>query len=220
MAPKFKFTRQQIIEAAFKCVRRNGWEELTTRSLANELGSSARPIYSFFRSMAELEEEIVKKSVQLLFDYMTRLNTGDPWHDHGIGYVFFAVEEKHLFRNITDEKHIALYKKYGDVIWATLTDQLSDYPLFMELTADQVYLIQLQRWLFAHGLAFAAGNPPPDTWTSEKIVSIMQSGSMAIYTGLMVQFEKTVKNQANKGVSNGRNRSEKNGVSDCRHENE
>ena len=188
MPPKFKFTKQQIIESAFRLVRENGWEAFTTRSLAEALGASARPIYSFFSSMAELEEEIVRLSVDLLYDYMTRRQTGDPWHDHGIGYVFFAMEEKHLFRSITDEKHITLFKKYGDVIWATLTGQLADYQPFEGLTQDQVYQIQLQRWLFAHGLAFSASTPPPDTWTPDKIVSIMQSGSLAIYSGLKCQF--------------------------------
>ena len=204
MPPKFKFTRTQIIDSAFNLVRKNGWEALTTRSLADELGSSARPIYSFFSSMSDLEEEIVQKSVDLLYDYMTRPTTGDPWHDHGIGYVIFAMEEKHLFRSITDEKHIAYFKKYGDIIWATLTGLLADYAPFKGLTEDQVYQVQLQRWLFSHGLAFSASNPPPDTWTSPKIVSIMQSGSVAIYSGLLCQFQSTANNTSNQGGRDGR----------------
>lgn len=220
MPPKFKFTREQIIESAFNLVRRNGWQALTTRSVAEELGASARPIYSFFSSIAELEEEIVKKAVNLLHDYMIQQRTGDPWHDHGIGYVMFAMEEKHLFRIINDEKHIALFKKYGDIIWASLTDSLSEYPPFQSLTEEQIYQIQLQRWLFAHGLAFSASNPPPDTWTPDKIVSIMQSGSTAIYAGLSNQFATTEKSLCKKGGRNGRKGSKKNGAADCGHEDE
>ena len=193
MPPKLKFTKEQIIDAAFHLVRKNGWQALTTRALADALGASARPIYSFFSSMAELEEEIVKKAVALLHDHMSRQRTDDPWHDHGIGYVMFAMEEKQLFRCINDEKHIALFKKYGDIIWTTLTDSLSDYPPFRELKEEQVQKIQLQRWLFAHGLAFAASNPPPDTWTSDLIVSTMQSGSRAIYAGMVQQFDSRTK---------------------------
>ena len=193
MPPRFKFTREQIIAAAFDLVRRSGWNALTTRSLAKELGSSARPIYSFFESIGALEEEVVRKAVDQLYAYMKQPRTGDPWHDHGIGYVVFAMEEKALFRSINDENHIGLFKKYGDMIWDTLTASLSDYPPFRDLTQDQVYQIQLQRWLFAHGLAFSASNPPPDTWTIEKIIVIMQSGSMAIYSGLLDQFASTQK---------------------------
>ena len=127
MPPKFKFSREEIIEAALTIVRQGGWPALTTRSLAGALDASARPIYSFFGSMAEVEEEVVKKTVDLLYRRMLRKETGDPWYDHGIGYVLFAKEEKALFRAVNDERHIALFKRYGDRIWETLTAALSDY---------------------------------------------------------------------------------------------
>ena len=184
MPPKFKFTKEQIVESAFNIVRRKGWAGLTTRSLAEELGSSARPIYSFFKSMGELEEELVKKAVELLYECMVVERTGDPWIDHGIGYVMFAQEEKHLFRGINNEKNIKYFKKYGDLIWNTLTSSLSDYPAFQGLSAEHIYKIQGTRWLFAHGLAFQVSNPPPETWDIKTIVTVMQEGSLAILDGL------------------------------------
>ena len=189
MPPKFKFTRDEIVEAALTVVRQGGWPALTTRSLADALGASARPIYSFFESMAEVEEAVVEKTVDLLYRRMIRKETGDPWHDHGIGYVLFAMEEKALFRAVNDERHIALFKTYGDVIWESLTAALENYPPFAGLTADQIDRIQLHRWLFAHGMAFSVSNPPPDTWAREKIVAAMREGSQAIYDGLRLQFQ-------------------------------
>jgi AcrR family transcriptional regulator len=188
MPPKFKFTKDRIIEAAFDLVRENGWQGLTTRTLAGALGTSARPIYSFFDAMTELEEEIVKKAVELLHKYMQRKKTADPWHDHGIGYVMFAVQEKYLFQSINDEKHISFFKKYGDLIWATLTASLSDYPPFQGLSDEQIYRIQIHRWLFAHGLAFSACNTLPEIWSPERIVLMIQEGSQAIYTGMVNKF--------------------------------
>jgi len=189
MPPKFKFTREEIIEAALTIVRQAGWAALTTRSLADALQASARPIYSFFGSMAEVEEAVVKKTVDLLHRRMLRKETGDPWHDHGIGYVLFAMQEKALFRAVNDEKHIPLFKAYGNIIWETLTTALADYPPFAGLSAEQVGRIQLHRWLFAHGMAFSVSAPPPDTWTKAKIVAAMQEGSQAIYHGLRQQFQ-------------------------------
>lgn len=193
MPPKFKFTKDQIVESALNIVRKGGWEALTTRFLAEELGSSARPIYSFFRSMVELEEEISKKGVDLLYKYMIQKRTGDPWHDHGIGYVMFAQDEKCLFRGLNDEKHIKYYKEYGELIWNTLTNSLSDYQPFQGLSEEQIYQIQLTRWLLAHGLAFQVSNPPPGVWDDEKIVFTMQQGSSAILEGLKQQFASTTK---------------------------
>ena len=176
------------MDSAFEIVRRKGWVALSTRSLAGELGSSSRPIYSFFSAMTELEEEIVKKAVDLLYRYMIRRRTGDPWLDHGIGYVMFALKEKHLFRAVNDENHIVYFKKYGDLIWNTLTSSLADYPAFQGLSEEHIYKIQVTRWLLAHGLAFQASNPPPGTWDIKTIMRVMQEGSLAILDGLRNQI--------------------------------
>ena len=189
MPPKFKFTKEEIVDAAFKIVRRGGWSALTARSLGSELGASSRPIYSFFNSMTELEEDVVKKAVDLLFQFMSRERTEDPWIDHGIGYVMFASVEKHLFRAVNDENHIAYFKKYGDLIWDRLTSSLSDYPGFQGLTAGQIFKVQGHRWLFAHGLAYQASNPPPGVWDDDTLITVMREGSMAILDGLKDQFQ-------------------------------
>ncbi|MCP4692067.1 MAG: TetR/AcrR family transcriptional regulator [Desulfobacterales bacterium] len=199
MPPKFKFTRDEIIDAGFKIVREKGFGGFSTRSLASELGSSSRPIYSFFKSMAELEEVLVEKGVALLYETMIRERTGDPWLDHGIGYVMFAATEKPLFRSLNDENHIDLFKEYGDRIWLTLTLSLSDYPRFQGLTEEQLGKIQVTRWLFAHGMAFQANNPPSDTWGEEEIVACMRDGSIAIYDGLKKQFDALDETNGQKG---------------------
>lgn len=188
MPPKFKFTKEQIVAAAFKLVRENGWKALTTRSLALELGSSARPIYSFFNSMVALEEEVSKKGVDLLYQYMVPERTGDPWHDHGIGYVLFAQNEKCLFRSLNDEDHIKYFKTHGEVIWDTLTKFLSDYQPFKGLTDEQIYQVQLTRWLLAHGLAVQVSTHQPGVWDDERVVLIIKQGSTAILEGLKRQF--------------------------------
>ena len=190
MPPKFKFTREEILEAAFNLVRRKGWAGLTTRALADLLGSSARPIYSFFKSIKAMEEDIIKKAVDLLYDTMVMERTGDRWHDHGIGYVMFARQEKHLFRCMNDEAHIVYFKEYGDRIWLTLTDSLDDYQPFSGLASEQILKIQVTRWLFVHGLAFQVNNPPPDIWNTENIISTIQDGSNAILKGIRSEIPK------------------------------
>ena len=193
MPPKFKFTQTQIIEAAFELVRKSGWKALTTRSLADELGSSARPIYSFFNSIVELEQEVSKKGVDLLYQYMIPERTGDPWHDHGIGYVLFAQNEKCLFRSMNDANHIKYYKAYGEIIWNTLTESLADYQPFKGLTDEQIYQVQLTRWLLAHGLAVQVSTHPPGVWDDESVILIIRQGSTAVLDGLKRQFRRESK---------------------------
>lgn len=51
MPPKFKFTRDEITNAALNVTRKNGISGLTARALAAELGCSVKPIFGLFKNM-------------------------------------------------------------------------------------------------------------------------------------------------------------------------
>ena len=184
MPPKFKFTAEQILHTARDLVREQGWPALSTRSLAQALGTSARPIYSFFKSMDALEQALVLEALNLMYTHMTTVVTGDPWIDHGIGYVMFARKESHLFRGSNNEKNIRHFKAYGDGVWKRCTDSLKGYDGFKGLSEQEIYNVQLTRWLLCHGLAFQVSNPPPRTWDDEAIIRVVEEGSFAILRGL------------------------------------
>ena len=58
MAPKNKFTKEEMTEAALRVVRSLGGSGLTAKTLADELGTSTQPIFTAFGSM-----EGVRKAV-------------------------------------------------------------------------------------------------------------------------------------------------------------
>ena len=55
MPPRAKFSREEITDAAFAIVRAEGMQALTARSLGDALGSSARPIFTVFQNMEEVQ---------------------------------------------------------------------------------------------------------------------------------------------------------------------
>ena len=65
MPPKVKFTREEIIRAALDIVRETGPEGLTARSLAARLGCSVKPIFGLFRSMEEVQQEVLAAGYRL-----------------------------------------------------------------------------------------------------------------------------------------------------------
>ena len=93
-----------------------------------------------------------------------------------------------LFRSLNDDDHIQYFKAHGEIIWNTLTESLSDYPPFKGLTDEQIYQVQLTRWLLAHGLAVQVSTHPPGVWDDERVVLIIRQGSTAILEGLRQQF--------------------------------
>jgi len=158
MPPKQRFNAEDIINAAFNVVRQKGWEGLSARSIAKELGSSTRPIYSYLDSMKNLEEEVVKKALDLFYEYLTADVTGDKWLDQAIGYVTFAIEEKQLFRCINDAKHAKIQRRHTRQMWESLGSDLSDYELFKNMTDSQVTRAREMRWFFIHGLSSLVNN--------------------------------------------------------------
>ena len=55
MAPRNKFTREEMIEAALRVVQKKGSSALTARAIADELGVSTQPIFTCFNTMEEAQ---------------------------------------------------------------------------------------------------------------------------------------------------------------------
>ena len=183
MPPKPKLTKDDITDAAFNHVRKNGWKGLTARSLAEDLNTSTKPIYFYFNSMTELEEMVVKMIMDKILIYTTANRTGDTWIDQGMGVVLFAIEEKHLFRAIFDDKHVEARKKFSIHVWATVKKDIEDYPLFKGLGENQVEMIRRARWVYIHGLA-SLMNISNWPWTKENVpllAHMIKRVSHAIY---------------------------------------
>lgn len=78
MPPKPRFTREEIVDAALDIVSRKGIEALTARELGEALGSSARPIFTVFRSMEELQQEVRSAAMRRFKSYAGRTMPGVP----------------------------------------------------------------------------------------------------------------------------------------------
>ena len=58
MAPKFKFTKEEILEVTLDFIRINGIKEISARTIARELNASTKVIFSLFGSMENLIREV------------------------------------------------------------------------------------------------------------------------------------------------------------------
>jgi len=181
MPPKPKLRKDDIVEIAFDHVRKYGWEGLTARYLAEKLNTSTKPIYFHFSSMKEIEEAVVKNAMDLILKYTTTSRTGDPWIDHSVGVVMFAVEEKHLFRSIFDEKHVEVRKKHSVQVWSTGEESLTDHPLFKDLNDHQIEIIRRVRWIFTHGLASLLNISNWQFEGEERLIQAIERISRAVY---------------------------------------
>ncbi len=99
MPPKVKFTKDEIVNAALNVARAKGLTAVTTRDIAAELQVSTRPIFTYFKSMSEVREEILHAAEKNYQEYLSiGLRENIPFFGFGMQHLRFACEEPQLYR--------------------------------------------------------------------------------------------------------------------------
>ncbi len=153
MPPRVKFSREEIIAAALDIVREGGMTALTARSLAAELGSSAKPVFGLFENMQEVQNEVMLAANAEYQSFLrTEMMRGiyKPYKASGMAYIAFARKEKELFkllfmRDRTDERIDAKDDSIDDII-AIISRNTG-------LSEEDARLFHLEMWIFVHGIA-------------------------------------------------------------------
>lgn len=98
MPPKPKFTREQLVDAAYDLVKEQGVEALVARELAKRLNTTTTPIFTFFHSMDELRAEVYSLAVERITVYLREsFNYVPTFKEFGIRWVRIARYEPHLY---------------------------------------------------------------------------------------------------------------------------
>lgn len=156
MPPKAKFTKEEIVAAALRVVESEGIEALTARTLASELGSSPRPIFTVFDGMDDVVEEVNKRANVIYGDYVKNgLEERLAFRGVGLAYIRFARERPRLFRLLfmqerkerpNVESVLRGIEEHYEQIMASIVDE---YHINTE-KAEELYL---NLWIFLHGIA-------------------------------------------------------------------
>ena len=97
--PKPKFTKEEITQAALELVSEKGMASLTARDLGARLGSSARPVFTVFQSMEEVQRPVRDAAMERLRGFIaTAPENLPPFKRVGIGMLGFAVREPKLYQ--------------------------------------------------------------------------------------------------------------------------
>lgn len=134
--------------------RKKGIAGLTARGLAEELGSSAKPIFGLFQNMEEVQNEVIAAANRLYQSYIRKGLSEDsqypPYKASGIAYIRFAKEENELF------KLLFMRDRTGETIEENREEIRPLLDIIMrnlDLSEDEAYLLHLELWLYVHGIA-------------------------------------------------------------------
>lgn len=178
MAPRNKFSRDEMIEKAVQVVRKQGIGALTAKSLANELGVSTQPVFTCFHTIEEVRREVVNAAKILYDDYVKEGLCNDiPFLGFGMHYIRFAKEEPELYRLLflsTDqgEGNSALEEMNASL--ELVTDSMQETYHIDAKTAERYFR---DMWLVAHSLAtlIVTGSCP---YTDQEIGRILTGFSI------------------------------------------
>lgn len=182
MAPKNKFTREEMVAAALRVVRARGLDALTAKTIADELGTSTRPIFTGFGSMDDVRQEVYAAAVEV-YDSYTRQGLQEETPFLGIGkqYIRFAREEPELYRLL----FLSRGREYSAVksmqhLQAMVRPTLMD---IYHITAAEADLYFRDLWLVVHSLStlIVTGDC---TYSDQEISQILTGFSISIYKAI------------------------------------
>lgn len=184
MAPKNKFTKEEMTEAALRVVRTKGIDCLTAKAIADELGTSTRPVFTGFGSMDDVRRAVYAAAVREYDGYANAgLRAEIPFLGLGMQYIRFAREEPELYRLLflsrTQDQECGAMKSMRhlqELARPALTD-------IYRISADEADVYFRDMWLVVHGLSslIVTGDCP---YSDREIGQILTGFSVSIFKSL------------------------------------
>ena len=155
MARPVTVTKERILSAAIDLVRSGGPSALTARGLCTRLDCGANAIFSSFGSIQGVSDAVREEARKL---YRKRVGDGftlnPPFKGFGIAFIWFAMDEPHLFSLIMEaQTQPASYKDYIDTYIGFKEESLSAITDTFGLQEEDAEMLYYQLILVALGLA-------------------------------------------------------------------
>ena len=180
MAPKNKFTKEEMVAAAMRVVRAKGIDGLTAKTMADELGTSTQPVFTAFGSMDAVRQEVYAAAVSVCGSFMDAgLHERIPFFGVGMQYIRFAREEPELYRllfltRMQDREYSAMrvMEYLRELVRPTLVN-------IYHITAEEADIYFRDLWFVVHSLStlIVTGDCP---YSDREIGQILTGFSISI----------------------------------------
>lgn len=190
MPPRFKYTKEQIIQTALELAREGGIAAVTAKSVGAKLNSSVKLVFGQFANMEEVKNEVLKEAYQFWRNYIQSAMGKNEYPTcatsglaYGMAYIQFAKEEKELF------KLLFMRDRSGEVI----DDSVDMKPVIEAiqrasgLSAEEAYMVHTEMWIFVHGIATMVATSYL-TWDDQLISQFLTDA----YFGMKHRFSEKV----------------------------
>lgn len=154
MPPKPKYTKEEIVTAAFLLVRTEGIDALTAREVGKRLSTSSSPIFTVFRDMEELRDAVCHMAKTCFDSYMAVAEDYVPAYKmRGMQWVRFAAHEPHLFRLLFMQNGNGV--SFDRALTENLFGRENDIAIIMRdyhASREAAEHLFRQMWVYTYGL--------------------------------------------------------------------
>lgn len=142
-----------VVDTAFELARRDGMEGVMVKAIAEKIGCSVQPIYSYCKNMESLRQEVAERVKRFVREYAAaRIDEGDPFRSTGRAYIQLTRDEPQLF------KIFILHERKGisslDDLYRSEADE--KIPAFiaekLQISVEQAKQLHLDMLIYTIGL--------------------------------------------------------------------
>ncbi|MGX7195573.1 TetR/AcrR family transcriptional regulator [Enterococcus olivae] len=169
MARKKTITRDQILNAAYEVVAKEGFSRFTARNIAAKMKCSTQPIYLEFKNMDDLKNVLVTEITNnVLTKLLKKEVTGNRLIDLGLNCIEFANKEKQLYKALFLEGEVSVgdIKEYSYEYFVGSVIKGTEYE---ELSEKRLQSVYMGFWIIVTGLAALTSSSIVDLSREETI---------------------------------------------------
>ena len=193
MPPKPKFTKEEIVAAALELVSKNGIESLTARELSLYLGSSARPIFTVFKSMDEVAQAVRESAMDKYEEFVSKaLDYFPEFKKYGMQMVAFSKQEPKLFQLLfmTENKSAKSFQDVFPILGKTAKACIDIIERDYKLEPDMAMLLFEHAWIHSFGICVMCAMGTC-RFTDDEISEMLSDNFM----GMMMLTKSDISNQ-------------------------
>ncbi|WP_029322144.1 TetR/AcrR family transcriptional regulator [Butyrivibrio sp. AE3004] len=153
MSRKATITQEEIVNAAFKITKKEGFDQITSRRLAAAAGCSTQPIFRIYDNMDELKKDVVLKAVEAFEVFCRNIEAkhDTPFVDLGLSYITFAQKNPNLFKLLfisTDTNEgVSMY----DIVNGADENVVREVSKARDQGVPDAEQLFMKMWIFIHG---------------------------------------------------------------------
>ena len=68
--PKQRITKEMVVNAAYEIARNSGMEQVMVKNIADKIGCSVQPIYSYCKNMEGLRQDVIGQVRHFIQEYV------------------------------------------------------------------------------------------------------------------------------------------------------